>query len=48
MCVGNVSNSFTIDKKVGLKGYVNDFTIVYNVIDTTDILEIHKDLIKII
>ena len=39
---------FTIDKmrKAGLKGYVYDFSIAYNIIDTNDILDIHKYLMK--
>ena len=39
---------FTIDKmrKAELKGYVHDFSIAYNIIDTNDILDIHKYLMK--
>ena len=33
-------------KKTGLKGYVYDFSVDYNAIAVTDILDIHKNLMK--
>ena len=33
-------------KKSGLKGYVYDFSVDYNAIAVSDILEIHKNLMK--
>ena len=34
LCLGNISKDFSVDnmKKTGLKGYVYDFTVNYNVI----------------
>ena len=33
-------------KKTGLKGYVYDFSVDYNVIAAADILDIHKYVMK--
>ena len=33
-------------KKAGLKGFVNLFSVDFNPIDTNDILDIHKYLMK--
>ena len=33
-------------KKTGLKGVVNVFSVYFNPIDTNDILDIHKYLMK--
>ena len=33
-------------KKMGLKGVVNCFSVDFNPIDTNDILDIHKYLVK--
>ena len=33
-------------KKTGLKGIVNFFSVDFNLIDTNDILDIHKYLMK--
>ena len=48
LCLGNISKDFTVDnmKKTGLKGVVKVFPINCNVIDTKDILDIHRSLIK--
>ena len=45
LCLGNISNSFTIDsmKKTGLKQI---FSVDYNAINTENILDIHRYLIK--
>ena len=49
MCLGNISKDFTIDnmkKKTGLKGAVKIFFADFNLIDTNNILAIHKYLMK--
>ena len=48
LCLGNISKDFTLNnmKKSRLKGSVKVFYVDYNVIDTSDILDIHKYLIK--
>ena len=48
LCLGNVSKYFTINnmKKTGLKGIVKFFSVDFNPIDTNDILDIHKYLMK--
>ena len=48
LCLGNVSKDWSIDnmKKTGLKGYVYDFSVNYDYIPVSDILHIHKYLMK--
>ena len=48
LCLGNISKCFTIHniKKTGLNGVVNFFSVDINPIDTNDILDIHKYLMK--
>ena len=48
MCLGNISKIFTVDniRKTGLDGYVFDFSVGYNTIDVSDILDIYKHLRK--
>ena len=56
LCLGNVSKTFTINKmkkkqqkkqkQTGLKGVVIYFSADFNPIDTNDILDIHKYLMK--
>ena len=50
LCLGNISKDFTINnmkkKKTGLKGSVKVFSVDYNPIDTSDILGIHRFLMK--
>ena len=48
LCLGNLSKDFTINnmKKTGLKRVVIFFSVYYNPIDSNDILDIHKYLIK--
>ena len=48
LCLGNVSKDFTIHnmKKAELKGSVKFFSIDYRPINTNEILEIHRYLIK--
>ena len=45
---GNISKDFTIDnmKKTGLKESVKGFSVDYNPIDTSNILDIHRYLMK--
>ena len=46
--LGDISKDFTVDnmKKTGLNGYVCDFSIDYNTVDVSDIVDIHKYLMK--
>ena len=48
MCLGNISKDLSVDnmKKTGLKEYVYDFSVDYNVVAVADILDIHKYLMK--
>ena len=48
LCLGNISKDWSVDimKKTGLKGYVYDFSVDYDAIAVTDILNIHKYLMK--
>ena len=48
ICLGNISKDFTINnmKKVGLKGVVVFFSVDFNPIDTNNILDINKYLMK--
>ena len=48
LCLGNVSKDRSVDdmKKTGLKGYVYGFSVDYNAIAVSDVLDIHKYLMK--
>ena len=48
LCLRNISKDFIIDnmKKKGLKGSVKVFSVDYNVINTSDILDIRRYLVK--
>ena len=48
LCLGNISKDWSIDnmKKTGFKGHVYDFTIDYNYIPVSNILDIHKYLME--
>ena len=48
MCLENVSKDFTAIsmKKTGLNRYVYNFSVDYNIIDTSNIIDIHEYLIK--
>ena len=48
LCLGNISKDWSVDdmKKTGLKGYVYDFSVDYDAIVVSDILDIHKYLMK--
>ena len=47
-CLGNISKDQSVDnmKKTGLKGYVDDFSVDYNAIGVSGVLDIHKYLKK--
>ena len=48
LCLGNISKDWTNDnmKKTGFNGYIYDFSTDYNAIAVSDILDIHKYLMK--
>ena len=48
LCLGNISKDWSVDnmKKTRLKSYVYDFSVDYNAIAVSDILDIHKYLMK--
>ena len=48
LCLGNISKDFSVDdmKKIGLNGYVYDFSVDYDAITVDDILDIRKYLMK--
>ena len=48
LCLGNISKDWSLDnmKMTGLKGYVYDFSVDYDAIAVTDIIYIHKYLMK--
>ena len=48
LCFGNISNSFINNslKINGIKRNCNFFSVDFNPIDTNDILDIHKYLVK--
>ena len=48
LCLGNISKDFTLDelKKTGLKGIIKVFSVDHDTINTSDILDIHRFLLK--
>ena len=48
LCLGNITKEFSEDntKKTGLNRYVYDFSVDYDCISVSDILDIHKDLME--
>ena len=48
LCLGNISTDWTADnmKKTGFTGYIYDFSVDYDAIAVSDILDIHKCLIE--
>ena len=48
LTLGNISKDFSVDnmQKIGLNGYVYDFSVDYDAIGVDDILDIHKYLMK--
>ena len=48
LCLGNISKDWSIDnmKKTSLQGYVYDFSVDYDAISVSNILDIHKYLME--
>ena len=48
LCLGNISKDWSVDnmKKTGLKGCVYDFSVDYDAVEVSDILDIHKYLME--
>ena len=48
LCLGNISKDWSVDnmKETVFTGYVNDFSVNYNVTDVDNIKDIHKYLMK--
>ena len=48
LCLGNISKDSSVEnmKKTRLKGYVPDFSVDYDAIEISDILDIHRYLMK--
>ena len=48
LCLGNISKDWSVDnmKKTGLKVYVYDFSVDYDYVPVSDILDIHKHLME--
>ena len=48
LCLGNISKDWSVDnmKKIGLKGYIYDFSLDYNAVAVADVFDIHKYLMK--
>ena len=46
--LGKISKDFSVDymRKTRLNGYVYDFSVNYNTIDISNIIDIHKYLMK--
>ena len=49
LCLGNISKNFrsiNMKKKTGLNGYLYKYSVDYNIIDTSNIIDIDKYLMK--
>ena len=48
LCLGNISKDWSVDnmKKIGLNGYIYDFSVDYDAIVVDYILDIHNYLMK--
>ena len=48
LCLGNISGDFSANNmtKAGLNGYVYDFSVHYRAFHTSNIIDIHKYLMK--
>ena len=48
LCLGNISKDWSVNnmKMTELKGYVYDFSVDYDAIRVSDMLDIHKYLVK--
>ena len=48
MCLGNISKDFTAInmKKTGLNGSISEFSVDYDIVDISNIINIYKYLMK--
>ena len=48
LCLGNISKDWSVDnmKKTGFNGYVHEFSVDYDAISVSNILDIHKYLME--
>ena len=48
LCLGNISKDWSVDntKKTGVKGYIYNFSVGYDAISVSDILDIQKYLME--
>ena len=48
LCLAKISKERFVDniRKTGLNGFVSDFSVDCNIIDTSNIIDIHKSLMK--
>ena len=48
LCLGNISKDWSVDnmKQTGLKGCAYDFSVDHDTIEVSDILDIHKYIMK--
>ena len=48
LCLGNISMNWSVDnmKKTGFNGYTYDFSVDYDAVSVSDILDMHKYLMK--
>ena len=48
LCLGNISKDWSVDnmKRTGFNGYVYDFSVEYDTIAVSNVLDIHKYLMK--
>ena len=48
LCLGNITKEFSEDntEKTGLNGYLDDFSVDYDAVEVSDILNIHKYLME--
>ena len=48
LCLGNISKDWSVDnmKKTEFNGYIYDFSVGYDAISVSDILDIHEYLMK--
>ena len=48
LCLGNILKDWSVDnmKKTGFNSYISDFSVDYDAISVSNILGIHKNLMK--
>ena len=48
LCLGNISGDFSVNsmKETGLNGYVYDISVDYRAFDNSNVINIHKFLMK--